>query len=341
MAFENVAAQPEVVRLLRAALRSDRLPHALLFVGSKGIGRLAAADELARVYLCADRPSPDDYCGACESCRKMASGKHPDYRRAAVPEGGQLLPVNRVRDLQKAANLTPVLGTGRVFLIADADRMSLEAYNCFLKTLEEPPGNCLFILVASSLRDVPETVLSRCRLIRFRNLPPETVAEDLTEAGVGPEDARWLALRSWGSPGAAEGFRQRNLHQTNAELVDRLSHLSTRDNFELSDWLNAVAGSGTDSATEARIRLQELLECAALYYRDLALAAARRAASELLNQAAAAQIRQRAADAELDELLGCGRAVLDAVERIGANANRQLTLDNLFTELSRRLHSSV
>ncbi len=336
MAFENASEQPVAVRFLMSQLRAGRLPHALLFVGSPGTGRLALARELARVLLCVEA-TPDDYCGGCESCRAISSGNHPDYEEISVPEGRQLLPIDSIREVQHIAALKPRASAGRVFVIRDAERMSLEAANCFLKTLEEPAGPSHFILLAAALRDIPPTIVSRCQVVRFRNLPHEVLTERLREQGLEPEDAWWLARRSWGSPGEAERFLAEGLHRFNRELADRLAQLSEKDNFELSDRLNSRAGEEADSASEARETLQDLLECAALYYRDAALAAAcPRKTDALFNQGARERIVERTSGRSADLFLDQADLVLDGIQKLGANANRTLTLDHLFTELDRR-----
>jgi len=337
MSLDDIPGQETAARLIRAALGSGRLPHAFLFLGSAGTGRLAMAHELARILLCGDSPQPDAACGACRNCRLLAAGTHPDYRQETVPEGKQLVPIRAVRDMQRAAALKPAIAARRVFVVCDAERLTIEAANCFLKTLEEPPGACVFVLIASTLRPIPETVISRCRLVRFRNLKPEALAARLEAADMPPDDAHWLARRAWGSPGLAERLRQAELHSLNRELVERLRTISIEGNFSLSDWLDGLARQGGGSAAESRIRLQELLECALLYYRDLAVAAADPEGGPVLcNRAARDAIRQTAAGAEPGRFLEEADLVLDVIEAVGSNANRRLALDHLFTELGRR-----
>ncbi len=333
MAFDNLTAQPRAVRLLRSALLSGRLPHAYLFVGARGVEKRRTARLLARVVLCEDRPRPDEFCGACRSCRLTEGDAHPDCHEIGVPEGKQRLPIGAIREVQRLAGLKPRLGAGRFFVLRDAERMTLEAANCFLKTLEEPPGDCLFVLIATSLQDLPETIVSRSRLVRFGNLPAAELVDRLRVKGLDADAAWWLAHRCWGSPGAAEDFREAELHRFNSELLKRLSEPLLRKNFELSDWLNKEAEGGTSSPSEARGRLQDLLECAATFYRDMALAGTGEASEDVLfNRDLAGTTPTGSPDLYLEQ----AESVLEAIERVGANANRTLTLDNLFTELAMR-----
>lgn len=334
MAFENIAGQDDTARRLRATLQRDRLPHAFLFVGSTGTGRAAMARELAQVVLCEGKDRPDDCCGRCGSCLLFARGAHPDYGEVGLPEGRQSLPIDTVRRVQRSAALKPVRAARRVFVIRDVERMSIEAANCFLKTLEEPPGRCFFVLIASSLRRLPETIVSRCRVVRFANLALEVLQRRLEADGVQPDDARWLARRAWGSPGLADGLKQADLHAFNRELVERLRELSVDDNFALSDWFSKKATENAASAAESRDALQELLECVAAYYRDLALSAAGGTdPAEPFNSALEDVITEPAAGVPPDAFVERAELVLEAIERIGGNAQRRLALDDLFTQL--------
>jgi len=348
MALEDIPGQERAAALLRAALRSGRLAHAYLFVGPSGMGRLAMARELASVLLCPEggaQPFGDAQgkaCGACKSCRSLESGNHPDYYEAGVPEGKQELPIALVQMLQDRAAVKPFMAPRRVFVVKDAERMNQEAANCFLKTLEEPPGGSCFILIAAGLWDMPQTVVSRCRVVKFTGLPPGRVEEVLRGDGLDAEDAWWLARRSWGSPGLAVGFKHIGLHSANRELAEKLLALSAADGlalrpaeaYGLTDWLSARADDAAQSRPQARAALQELLECAAVFYRDLAALAIAPGEAEVFNRGLEERLRELASRCSVESLIECADRVFDAIERVGANANRQVALDDLFSQLS-------
>ncbi|MFW6189222.1 MAG: ATP-binding protein [Planctomycetota bacterium] len=344
MAFEDIPEQSEAVRRLRAALGSGRVPHAYLFVGTSGTDRTAAARELARALLCPE--GADEPCGECRSCRAMAHGTHPDYEQIGLEElheheedrqkPRQNLPIKAVRDLQDRAYARPVIGERRVFVVRDAETMSEAAANCFLRTLEEPPPGCFIVLIATGLRDLPETVLSRCWIIRFRNLRPARLTEHLRESGVGPDAAAWLARQAWGSPGVARRLHEAGVHELNRKLLRRTHEMSVEDNFELSDWLNGKAESSSSGSRQTRNRLQDLLDCLAAYYRDLALCSAADGEEELdlFNPRGEDALKERAAEQPPDAFLDRASIVLETIERIAANANRRLALDDMFTRLA-------
>jgi len=333
MELEAPRGQERARALLRAALRTGAVAQAYLFVGPSGVGRARLARSFARELLCA-APKEGQACGACKSCRAFDRGSHPDYREGGVPEGKQELPIELVRQLQHEASLKPVLSRRRVFVVRDAERMTMEAANCFLKTLEEPPGRACFILIASSLWQTPATVVSRCRIVRMAPLPLEQVEEELRSAGLGPEQARWLAWRSWGSIGRAREFAALGLQEFNARLAEQLCALGPGDEPGLADWVAAAPVGQQGARSRKREVLQELVECVAVFYRDLALSILAGQRGELFNKGMEGRFRDLAARVPLDCAIECADKALHTIERLGANANARLALDDLFSELA-------
>ncbi|MFP4176146.1 MAG: ATP-binding protein [Planctomycetota bacterium] len=338
MAFEEIAGQDRAVDLLRAELRSGGVPHAHLFVGPGGVGRRAVARELAGVMLCGE--SSTDMCGNCENCRAFAHDNHPDYLEIGVPEGRQSLPISLIRGdeggkergVQEEAALKPVTSDRRVFVVRDTEMMTMEAANCFLKTLEEPPGESYFILLASGLQEIPDTIISRCRLIKFSGLPPDRVAGKLEEKGVDGADAAWLARRTWGSPGKASDFMEKQLHRSNQEIIGELLQMGPRDNIRLSDELRERADELGDSSAERRQMLQELVECIAVFFRDVAVVKLDPGV-ELFNEDMRERITAYADKRDIDTVVELADRSFEALERVGANANQRLVTLDLFSHL--------
>jgi DNA polymerase III subunit delta' len=181
--LEGIAGQPAAVALLRRALGSGRVAHAYAFIGPAGSGRTATAIAFAQALLCegpAGARRDADACGRCRGCRMVEGSTHPDFHRivptppASNPKGARAVRIDAIRDLERKASLRPVMAPRKVFLVDEADRMTEDTPQAFLKTLEEPPDRTVLILVLARTRAVPATVLSRCQLVRFR--APETGA---------------------------------------------------------------------------------------------------------------------------------------------------------------------
>ena len=151
MALEAIRDQPRAVELLRRALAGGRVAHAYAFVGPSGSGRMTTALAFAEALLC----ETGQACGRCRACQLVARGQHPDLHvimptpPESNPKGARTIRIGAVRELERQASLRPVLGGRRVLVLDEADRMTDDAPQAFLKFLEEPPPETVVILVLS------------------------------------------------------------------------------------------------------------------------------------------------------------------------------------------------
>jgi len=219
VALEAIRDQPRVVDLLRRTLAADRIAHAYAFVGAPGSGRTSAALAFAAALLCERRGAEGpDGCGACRSCSLAAAGRHPDLHVIVPtppetnPRGARAIRIDAIRELERQAGLAPAMAARKLFVIDDADRMTGETPQAFLKTLEEPPARTVMILVLQRARAVPATVLSRCQMVRFA--PPP--------AASGPERAEALAALLEVRQGGADAlFRRTQAFDRDRERAER------------------------------------------------------------------------------------------------------------------------
>jgi DNA polymerase III subunit delta' len=186
MSLDSIRDQEVVLRFLRNMLASDRVPNGLLMWGPGGVGKRLAALELAKAVNCEGGEA--DACDTCLPCRKVAHGNHPDLRVVAPAKNTRLIDKDAVSEITEMASLRPYEGRWRVFVLQDADRMTPRAQNYFLKTLEEPPGRSLFLLVTEYPRMLLPTIRSRCQSLRFRSLRTETVVDLLKRERDLPDD---------------------------------------------------------------------------------------------------------------------------------------------------------
>lgn len=225
MSFARIRGHERPLHLVRGALRAGRLPHALLFAGPDGVGKRAAALELAKAVNCAGpgggpaAEAPDDACDACRPCRMADRGAHPDILVIA-PEG-RSLKIDQVRELERHATLTPYAGRRRVALVDGAEAMTPQAQNAFLKTLEEPPGGAVLILISAAPTALLPTIRSRCQEVRFGPLPDAVVVDLLAAEGWDPEDAGRAAALAGGSAGQARLWAERFPRARQEELLER------------------------------------------------------------------------------------------------------------------------
>src|SRR5213593_1774967 len=168
VALDAIRDQPRAVALLRRALATDRVAHAYAFVGPTGAGRMTTALAFAQALVC-----PDAGCGACQACRLAALRQHPDLHVLVPtppetnPKGARAIRIDAIRELERQAALRPAMARRKLFVLDEAERMTGEAPQAFLKTLEEPPVGTVMILVLPRARALPATVVSRCQVVRF------------------------------------------------------------------------------------------------------------------------------------------------------------------------------
>lgn len=187
MSLSRIRDQEFAIQLIRRLLSQDRFPHALLFWGPEGVGKLTTARELTKALYCKNRDGTDS-CDVCTSCNKIEKGTHADVRYVTPVKKSRTISVETIEEMQELAALSPIEGDRRVFILQDADRLTPAAQHKFLKTLEEPPGRCIFILSTEYPGLLFATIRSRCQSIRFRILRTETVADILMSSRQMPHE---------------------------------------------------------------------------------------------------------------------------------------------------------
>lgn len=357
MSFSHIRDQEVPIRLLQNVLRHGRLPNGLLFWGPGGVGKRLTAIEMAKAINC--RESADDACDTCLSCRKVASGNHPDVKSVVPVKKSRIIDVETVNGVNELASLRPYESDWRVFILHDADRMGLPAQNHFLKTLEEPPGRSLFILLTEFPRMLLPTIRSRCQMVRFRPLSPATVVDLLRQQRDLPDDlAESVAALSQGQMSRALDLLDSEKRAVVLTVVERLAQghdpLLLAEEFTKSLEVRrkqieaGVAAEGSDTqsaeayAPEDRERARaeqsalvdalcrrdiiEYLYLFETWYRDELVYAATGGAGRLLNRDRQARLAQSAGSADPS------RKIL-AIERARRYLDKFINEERVFRDL--------
>ncbi len=219
--FDEVVGQQHVVRTLRNAVEQGKVHHAYLFVGSRGTGKTSMAKILARSLNC-ERGGPTiTPCGECESCTTIASGSSIDVIEMDAASNRS---VDDVRDLRERVAYAPTGGRWKVYILDEAHMLTKEAWNAFLKTLEEPPPNTVFVLATTEAHKVMPTIADRCQRFDFQRPSLEQISEVLTRVA------------------AAEGIAAEDAA---VAMIARSASGSFRDALGTLDQLVAFGGAGT------------------------------------------------------------------------------------------------
>ena len=173
--FDAVVGQEPITRTLRNALAANRIAHAYLFAGPRGIGKTTTARLLAKALLCTARQGPEP-CGACPACRELVLGTLVDVIEI---DGASNRGIDDIRTLRENVRYAPARGRYKVYIIDEAHQLTKEAFNALLKTLEEPPAHVVFVLATTQPHEMPLTVLSRCQRFDFKPIPPELLSASL------------------------------------------------------------------------------------------------------------------------------------------------------------------
>lgn len=214
--FDQVVGQQHITETLKNQVRTGRLSHAYLFIGTRGTGKTTCARILAKAVNC-EHPVDGNPCGVCPACRGISDGSVLDVVELdAASNNG----VDNVRALREEAVFTPASVRKRVYIIDEVHMLSASAFNALLKILEEPPEHLMFILATTELQKVPATILSRCQRHSFRRIDTPDIAEYL----------EYIAKQ--------ENFK---LSHEAAELIARLADGGVRDALSLLDQCSASA----------------------------------------------------------------------------------------------------
>lgn len=246
--WSDVVGHESTLAALGHAIAQGRLHHANLFIGPDGIGKRQIAYALATALHC-EEPTNAGGCGDCSSCLLHQRGEHPDF--VSLKPEGRYIKIDAIRELQKATRFRPYSAAVRIVVIDQAESMRDEAANALLKTLEEPSGDTVFVLLAAQANRLLPTIRSRCQPVRCAPLTTAETLAVLSRLDGNPGET--AARLSYGSPGRALDLAASGVLDSREALVDELLSLRQRDASLPSRIAEAWANdrAGTDARFEA------------------------------------------------------------------------------------------
>src|SRR5207302_7881792 len=322
--FADVVGQETVVKTLRNAVERGKAHHAYLFVGSRGTGKTSLAKILAACLDCERGPTVEP-CGVCDSCRSIANASSLDVIEMDAASNNS---VDDIRELRESVAYAPVSGRRKVYILDEAHMLSTAAWNAFLKTLEEPPPNTIFVLATTEARKVPATVVDRCHRFDFHRPSIEQIATVVRRTAqaesieIPPQAVAAVARAAAGSFRDALGTLEQLVTFSGREiqLDDVLAVLGVADSELLARTVDAVA---REDAREALVALGEFLEAgrdAGSFARDLEGRARELLVVQTLGEVPAELSLTADADAALAQQAECVPAavIVRLLEELGA-----------------------
>lgn len=296
MAFENLIGNDKIKALLTNAINSNNVLHSYLFSGIDGIGKSLFAKEFAHMILCtSDDKKP---CEKCKSCLEFQGESHPDFLQIN-PEDGKTIKIEQIRYLQEKIAEKPVTSEKKVYIINECDTMTREASNALLKTLEEPPSYAIIILVTANESKLLVTIKSRCTKIVFRPLSEQELKTYLSSHELDTDITANMVVQCQGSIGKLLKIQEEKEIYTQVEQV--IESLRKDDITQI--WRKA------EVLYQAKENILNLLDYMnVVFYEKLR-------SEQNMRYAKAVSV------------------VEEAKKRITANANYDMTIDNLLLKL--------
>ena len=334
----QVIGHNRVLSLLQRGLKQQRLAHAYLLVGPPHVGKMTLGLELAKALNCEAAEPP---CGECDSCQKIALGKHADVQIIGVTQdvnSAETRPrveigIDQIREMQHSASLPPFEGRCKVFIIDRAELLSAEAANCLLKTLEEPVGKVIFILLATNDRLLPATVVSRCQRLELPRLATTEIEATLVNGwGIELPKAKLLSRLCRGCLGwAISAAGDDSLLQQRRERLDRLLDIIQADYEERFAYATQLAAQFSQN----RGVVLDVLDLWQEWWRDLLLVKVD-LSEAITNIDMSTNIVDWARGYRLAQIKNFINSIQAAGEQLRQNANPRLVLEVLMLNMPRK-----
>ena len=220
LAFEEILGNDKIKKNLEEAVSTGTISHSYLFIGQEGIGKKIFAKEFAKMILCT---SENKLCNNCSSCIKFDGGNNPDFR--LIEPDGNSIKIAQIRELLEKIYEKPIISNKKVVIIDNSDKMTEEAQNSLLKTLEEPPEYIVIILIASNESKIVNTIKSRCIKVGFTEIPKDKIKEYITKNKIIGNPSQSILTLCGGSIGKLKSIAQNietytQLEQTMQELMN-------------------------------------------------------------------------------------------------------------------------
>lgn len=324
MDFSSFVGQKEVIDNLRNSIADNKVGHAYIFTGPKGIGKKTLANIFSGLLLC-EKKNNGDRCGSCIPCRMLDNSSNPDFYQIEVE--GESIGVDEIREMQSDTIIRPLYSDRKIYLIVDADKMTVQAQNSLLKTLEEPPSYVLIILTVSNYDALLETIRSRVIRYNFRENSIFEVKEYLkTNFNLSGPEKDFIAQYSGGVIGIAKDLASSDefsaLRDKTIDILLELSKSKLASIFDIYEFFN-----------QNKNNINTILDVMLLLYRDLIMVKKGLGSSVLINSDKSDIILNSVDNFSLHRLFNNIDAVELTRKNIKQNVNFQLSIEGMLMKI--------
>ncbi len=323
--FANVIGHEEIVTHLQSAIRMNKISHAYIFAGEDGIGKNFVADIFAATLQCDAKG--ENPCGTCKSCLQMLSGNQPDIKR--VMHEKSVIGVDDIRlQLNNDIKVKPYVSPYKIYLIDEAEKMTEQAQNALLKTIEEPPSYAVVILLTNNLNAFLPTILSRCVTLNFKSVSTKEIERYLMyEAKIPDYQAQISAAFACGNLGKALKYASsETFTQLKADIIHLMRNITDID-------ISSI-GEAVKYLSENKDQINDCLDLMMLWYRDILMFKATKDVNLLLYKDEFQEISKQATVTDFEHLNQIMDSFSTVKSRLNANVNFDMAMELLLLKMS-------
>ncbi|MDO4344228.1 MAG: DNA polymerase III subunit delta' [Eubacteriales bacterium] len=320
--FDQIIGHKDVVQHLQSAIRANKVSHAYILNGEKGSGKKTLARAFAAALECEDdekRP-----CGKCHSCRQAESQNHPDITEVTHDKPNSISVDDIRRQVVEDVSVRPYSSPYKVYIISDGEKMTQQAQNALLKTIEEPPSYVVIIILTTNASALLPTILSRCVMLNTKPVPDSQVKRYLMEHAQIPDyQADICVAFAQGNIGkAVQLASSENFNEIKAAAIHLLTHIKEMDITEITAAVKAVS--------EFKVDIRDYLDILAVWYRDVLYFKATNDADGIIFKEYLRPIQEQTRRSSYEGIEQILEGIHKAKARLTANVNFDLTMELLF-----------
>ncbi len=320
--FKDVVGHKDILKYISSAVENNRVSHAYILNGERGSGKKMLANLFAMTLLCESGAS--EPCGKCHSCKQAESANHPDIIRV-THEKPNSISVDDIRtQVNNTVDIKPYQGPYKVYIIPQADLMTLQAQNAILKTIEEPPSYAVFLLLTENAETLLPTINSRCVMLKLRNIKDTLIKKYLMENLEIPDyKAEMCTAFAQGNMGRAIMLANSDhFNEIREEAVQLLKHIH---DMELSEVVAAVKNIAV-----YKLEVTDYLDIIMIWYRDVLLYKATKEIDKVVFKDQLQYIKEQARKSSYEGIELILESLEKAKARLKANVNFDLVMELLF-----------